>query len=250
MVKRIFCGLCLLLLFIGCGVKKKIVYSPIYESKRNYVKLMKTVDAKTGEPLEATYEHPQQLAEEKLRHWLSVIQFEHYQWSTFGLDDNWIKGRVFESQAINELAPSLADAFSKATASDVIQFGIVGQNGDTIGKMWVKDNQWVCELNRINGYNYQGKDAGRLDNLDWRLVEASGLKVEKNWTEKSFTVAINLQAEPGELQESKPPMKEKDAANSRQTTDQKLRQLKQWLDDGLITQEQYQQKVDSLLKDF
>ena len=255
MVKKI--SLLLGLLFIiGCAGKTKILYSPIYSSGRNYVKLMKTVDKKTGEPLEAAYDHPQELAQAKLQHWLNAIYYEHYQWSSFGFDNKWVKGRVFEPKIIAEIAPQLSRAFSQATASDIIQFSVNGQDGDTSGKMWLKDNQWVCELYQIEGYGYKGEDATKLDNHDWRLVEAGGLKVSEDWAKKCFLVAINLQTKLAELQQPQAdaatiaPLVTSTPIVPIQTTDQKLRLLKQWLDEGLITQEQYQQKVDSLLKEF
>jgi hypothetical protein len=244
-----------LLLLIGCGAKKKIVYSPVYSSGSNYVKLMKVVDEKTGEPLEAVYDHPRQLAPEKLSHWLDVLYYEHYQWNNFGLDNKWIKSKVFKSKAITELVPQLHNAFSQASASDIIMFSIAGKNGDTSGRMWVKDNQWVCELYQINGYSYKGKDSSRLDNNDWRLMEAEGLKITRKI--KCFVVTIDPDADLEEIQApiSVSTMTSRSSSTKAsgyqlQTTDQKLRQLKQWLNEGLISKQQYQKKVDSLLKEF
>ena len=51
----------------------------LYLKDKDYVKLMKEVDVKTGEPVESIYEHPQQLSPEQLKNWLGALYFEQYQ---------------------------------------------------------------------------------------------------------------------------------------------------------------------------
>ncbi len=268
MCRKISLGLCLLV-FSGCAAKSKAVYRPIYTSNHDYVKLMKEVDVKTGESLESIYEHPQNLTQEQFKHWLGAIYFEQYNWSSFGFDNKWVKKRVFEAKAIDELAPQLVRAFSQAGASDIVQFSITDRSGDNSGKMWIKDNQWVCELYQIDGYGFKGKDSTRLDNNDWRLVESKGLTIAHDRARKCFTVGIDLGTDLSQLQQVQTQTQQPEAENAPppspasyktelyhpsapnpqlQTTDQKMRLLKQWLDDGIITKKQYEQKVNSLIE--
>ncbi len=257
-----YCAVFILLFCAACGVKYTTVSSPVYSSDKAYVKLVKQVDDKTGQALNAVYDHPKQIKAEKLRLWLSLIGYEQYNWSSYGFDNKWVKQELFIPAALDEIIPQLALGLSKAASAEALAFSVPGRNsGNTSGKMWIKDGSWFCELTQVDGYNYKGDTPGKMDNHDWRLIATENIKVTENWQAKSYQVSILLDtdistfkkaASAGENQMPQAAMQpvENMPASNLKLTDQKMRMLKQWLKEGLISESQYSEKVKKLLENF
>lgn len=259
MKKRLAVLLCLFVAaaLVGCrSGSPKVVTVPVADVTDGMVKLQRNLSP-SGVPVNMDYQHPHQFDEETLRSELNMLVAMEHKWGKYGVGSKWTGKPAFSPADKEKLIPALTAAFETASRSDIIVINAPGRGGrPTRAEVFLKDGKMVWLFHEIDGTPFLGELPYRLDSKDWRIEEKSGMSVRNDERTQTVRVerdlAIEAQVttdvaretvyEPAPSRaEPVPPRQapEEAASHSMEQLDKKLETLKEWKDEGLITDEEY-----------
>jgi hypothetical protein len=211
------------------------------------------------------YEHPREFTEEALRSEIDLLEVVKHKWGKHGMGSSWAGTPVFTEAAKEQLVPALVAAFARASRSDKLVFEVPGRGGKpTRGDIYLKDGKLVWIFREIDGMTYLGEMPYRLDSEDWRIEEKAGMsvrnveqtqtvKVERDLgvtpTDIEPAVAQEKTREPAPAPEPRP-MPEETVSRGMEQLDKKLETLKEWRDEGLITDEEYAKEKARIIEEL
>ena len=254
--------LLLAILCTSCAAKIKNVV--IEDDDPEHIWLQYMVD-KDDQIMKQGFAHPAQIAPERMRDMLSELAYEEYNFMA------WRKaGPVFSEREASRLATALTEALAQATADQWVHFAVTDMKQEllfktkhlTDGICYVKDNKLNIVLGNMNlELINQDRDLYRADPRDRVYTDSKRLalkpdqgidappivpgdkwleKARRNWVRIDLaTFAPTVSAE--EATPTPEPVKD---------TAARLQELKDLLDKGLITQEEYEQKRKEILGDL
>jgi hypothetical protein len=186
---------------------------------------------------------------------LDLLIVRQYEWGKFGEKSKWPPRPAFPHDVYDQLVPALVTAFKDASRSDRIVFDVPGKgDASTRGYVYIKDNELIWIFETMDGMPYVGRDPFKLDGKDWTIEEKTGMTVRKDQRNKIVKVKRDLATAPEVVPEvarqvapspgpatSAVPREAPDEGLSRgmDQLDKKLETLKEWKDEGLITDEEY-----------
>ena len=244
----------------GCG--PKTVTTLIHKDSLFELQLQRTV-GKDQKPVDAGYQHPLSLSPEEMNRLLKSIQIR-YRPGIFQLlfsEPHPETVQAFSDEEIQHMSTGISKALATATAADRINFKLKHPRGIftpslTTGVIYVKEDRWVIILGNYHYASPAGADnryeqlTDPLDSQDGQTVAIiPGVFQEPFQTErrslKNRGVSIDYKAllashpeQPTQTPDIPPGLEEK------------LNTLKRLRDQGLITEEDYQEKKKELLKEF
>lgn len=254
--------LLLVLLCASCATKIKNVV--ITDDNPEHIWLQYAVD-QNEQTIPQGFAHPAKLAPEQLQAMLKELAYEEFSFMS------WHKaGPVFSDRETVRLATALSEALAQATADQWVHFAITDMKQQllfktrhlTDGICYIKNNRLNIVLGNMNLelinpdrdlYRADPRNKIYTDSIRLTLKPEQGItappivegdkwlgKPRRNWVQielTTFTIApVVEQAEP-----TPPPAKD---------NAERLRELKKLYDDGLITEEEYEQKRKDILGDI
>lgn len=264
MNKRLAVLLCLLMAsaVIGCrSGSPKVVTVPVADAADGIVKLQRNVNS-SGVPVNMDYQHPHEFDEETLRNELDMLVAMEHKWGKYGVGSKWAGKPTFSPADKEKLIPALAAAFKSASRSDMIVINAPGRGGrQTRADVFLKDGNMVWLFHEIDGIPFLGELPYRLDSKDWRIEEKSGMIVRNDERTQTVRVERDLAIEPqyttevaretvSEPAEPAAPREapEEAVSSSMDQLDEKLETLKEWKDEGLITDEEYSKEKTRIIE--
>ena len=246
----------------GCGAK--LTTTLIQKDSLFEVYLQRTV-SKDDQPMDAGYQHPISLSPEEIHQLLQSIQIR---------PQAGILQKVF-SESYQEIQPAFSDeeiprmeagiskALASATSADRINFRLKHPRGIftpsiTTGVVYVKDDRFALIL---GNYQYIPNPDARdmynqfLDPLDTQGMQTAtivpGLFQELLQTDRRSLKNRGLSIDYKGLLAFQPQQQLKtQETQTPPDLEEKLTTLKRLRDQGLITEEDYQEKKKELLKEF
>ncbi len=251
--------LLLTILCTACAAKIKNVV--IEDDDPEHIWLQYLVD-KDDQIVAQGFAHPAQIAPERLRDMLGELAYEEYNFMA------WRQaGPVFSEREASRLATALTEALAQATADQWVHFAVTDMKQEllfktkhlTDGICYVKDNKLNIVLGNMNLelinpdrelYRADPRDKVYTDSKRLALKPDQGIdappivpgdkwleKARRNWVQIDLTTFKTVTT----VEEATPtPEPAKDTAA-------RLQELKDLLDKGLITQEEYEQKRKEIL---
>jgi len=258
----IFLCLFVATMVIGCRSHSPKVVTVTSADVPDIVKFHRSMDA-SGVPVNMDYEHPHEFTEEAMRSEIALLEVMKHKWGKHGMGSNWAGTPVFTEAATEQLVPALVAAFGKASRSDKLVFEVPGRGGkQTRGETYLKNGKLVWIFQEIDGMTYLGQMSYRLDSEDWRIEEKAGMsvrnieqtqtvKVERDLgvspTDIEPAVAREKAPEPGSETKQVP---EEAVSSTMDQLDKKLETLKEWKDEGLITDEEYAKEKTRIIEEL
>ncbi len=214
-------------------------------------------------------EHPHNFEEEEIFNKLLSLKYKRI--ALFSKEK-----KVFDRKLAEEITPLFVKAFNKAGRRDIIQFDVQSANGRILGDVFIsrKKINWV--FNTLNGASYEkGNSRDYLDS--WKLVllkgqkyhgekELFGIRIAKNWiiypVNKSWPVTdpfkeyqMNTPIDDEFMDSNSNEMESSDSANEpnintnprQEEIETQFQRLKNLMEKGLITKEEYKAKKMGLL---
>jgi hypothetical protein len=262
MKTRLSILLCLFIavMVIGCRSRSPKVVTVTLTDVPDIVKLHRTMSA-TGVPVNMDYQHPREFTEETIRSEVGLLEVMKHKWGKHGMGSNWAGTPVFTQATTEQLVPALVAAFGKASRSDRLVFEVPGRGEKpTRGETYLKDGKLVWVFQEIDGMTYLGEMPYRLDSEDWRIEEKAGMSVRNNEQTQTVRVERDLGVTPADIEpqvarekapEPAPEPKqvpEEAVSSSMDQLDKKLETLKEWKDEGLITDEEYAKEKTRIIE--
>jgi len=252
---------------------KKVDIRTVWETENGTIRLVKEIGKAKG------YHHPKEFYEDEMSQILSSLYYSQHEYL------HWRHStRVFEENQVRSLARPFQEAFLKAGPDDSVEFyfvartqklfGIAGESRAVRGRAFIENGDLHFQFDQM--YQVQDEDPSKSENIDnyssqmsWKLAPVKGQRYgmerdvlgkereNRHWvcinlqetlssTPKADTDLQPAQVTPPATQEA-PPSK---TVVPEATASQKLRDLKKMLQDGLITQEDYDQKKSEILKSY
>jgi hypothetical protein len=246
----------------GCG--PKTVTTLVHQGSLIEVKLQHTI-GKDQKPVDAGYQHPIALSPEEIEQLLKSIQIR-YRADIF---EKIFSGsrpeteRVFSDEQVTQMSVGISKALAAATSADRINLWLKHPRGIltpaiTTGVIYVKDNRLVIVLG-----NYQYIPPAGVDNLHDRLTDPLDVQGAQTVTMIPGPFQELLQTDRRSLKNRglsvdykgllafrpQQPLKTEESKTP-PDLQEKLTTLKRLRDQGLITEEDYQEKKKELLKEF
>ena len=250
----------------GCtkaGIKQQV----IFEMGRDHVYLVHEQD-KDGNVLPKGFNHPAQFSPEQVDQLLESLRYSEYSFFKWRGDK-----QVFVESERKKLSKHLSQAFEATGPDNWIKFAVTAKKRDlllptrrlTDGYMFVTDGRLNIVLANLNFELSDTEDSYGGDPRDRYALGALRLKEAENMTHPAVDptdellkrphnnwIVINYEkifaeqeAEAGEGEKV-----ERVETKPEKTVDERLLELKELLDKGLITQEDYDRKKAELLKDL
>jgi len=245
----------------GCAtVTKKVV---VFNERNDHVWLQ--YEAHKGEVVAQGYAHPATLTAAQFEAMLKAVHLEEY--SFFKWRDN---GRIFVEEERKKLAPRLVEAFAKATPDQWVHFAVSGHKRDLIfqtlmatdGVCYFKDGKFHLILGNVNleliqpdkdKYNSDPRERYVFNSRRLQINPEKGYdkppidkgnpyfeKERRNWL--VFDLSTFFTSVDAAIEQPAAPTPEPGDVGTR------LQKLKELLDQGLITQEEYEQKRKQILE--
>jgi hypothetical protein len=260
-----------LLAAAGCGSTLRQI--DLYKGESVQVSLREVVEGGRARP--QGYGHPASLAPEEVHSMLGAVGFEEFAY--FSWRD---KGPLFTEGELSQLAPKLVEGLRKATADQWVYFSVSGMRSWlgiatarlSDGICFVKDGKFNLVLGNISFALTQQAtgtaEPSRIDPRDQKTLEnvrltgkTSGLRVAPppvvrgdRWlgSERRNWLVFDLAA-PAALVPPQPPSVAAPGPGTLEPsvpegTAERLRRLKDLLDQGLITPDEYEKKRQEILK--
>jgi hypothetical protein len=276
-----------LMLFIAVGClfnknyRKSNIVGSVFNDQETSVEIREELD-ESGNAIKKDFNHPYYFTETGLTNILSSIYYKERGWLKG-------KGRrmLFRGEELKKIVPPIINAFSMATdPQDVLVFStshkILLTDRQSYFSMFILDNELHIVFSAIKtrksyteGRPYkQGNKSKLKDPLDvkkssfWSLIPEGGQRLAKgrqNWliidlSRNLFGVASNVDFSTDSVSTGA----DKRASERRVITDRsfveekkkyqdvrgKLRELKDLRDEGLISEEDYEEKKKKFLKEF
>ncbi|HEX9759189.1 MAG TPA: SHOCT domain-containing protein [Nitrospiria bacterium] len=269
---------------LACG--PKVITTKIHEDPSFKVYLIQT--PKNEDPLPAPpYQHPLQFDESQMEQLLGSIQIQYSKRKLSRLFSNKKPDQepAFSEEEIKHLALPMARAFGQATPKDKIHFQLdhrvsVFRGGRSTGVLFAKNDRlhfilgnyrYIPGVKRTDIYReindriqkpsvgvdnpLNTKDIGNVSltpSSFQKLHEIEEEKLNGRWLAIDYT---QLLQSPSPAQEEKTPkvhlnLTLPSAPKGEPSLEERLRTLKQWREEGLISEEEYSEKKQDLLKEF
>lgn len=248
--------------------KTTIIYT---DNRFNWVKIVE-MNKKDSEKIKPTL--PAVFTEEQLRAILKEIKLSR----SVIMKKEVETQDIFDERGINFLAPKLVDALAKATDKDVVEFSyltkdpifILRDDRLTIGRVWVKDTDLYFAFDKLfaqllGDYDKRGdfsKSIARAKGLRLSLDVRDGQSYGETTgelvidTTRDFTKPA-VETTDTEIATTKTPEKTAEAKSTAKSTPlpepvrtvrDRLKELDQLKEDGLVTEKEYNQKKRDILK--
>ena len=269
---------------LACG--PKVITTKIHEDP--YFKVHLKQNPKNKDPLLAPpYQHPLPFNEKQMEHILGSIQIQYSKGKLSRLfsDKKPEQEPAFSEKEVKHLAPPMAQALNQATPNDRIHFHFdhrvsVFRGGRSTGILFVKNDRlhfilgnyrYIPGVKRTDIYRQindrirkpsigvdnplNTKDVGNVKLTPGPFQEFHEIE-EKKLKERWLVIDYNqLLQSPGPAPEEKTqkfelPLSHPPAARTDPSLEERLRTLKQWREEGLISEEEYSEKKQELLKEF
>jgi hypothetical protein len=245
---------------LGCGAK--MATTLIQKDSRFEVYLLKTI-GKNHQPVDAGYQHPVSLSPEEIHRLLQSIQVRYQA----GILQQVFAGSrqeiqpAFSDEEIQHMVSGISKALTSATSADRIGFRLKHPRGIftptiTTGVVYVKDDRFGVIL---GNYQYLPTPDANMgydslsDPLDpqgiqtvtivpgpfQELYQSERSRQRNRWLLIDFKTLLSSSPEQ--------PIKAPEVPAG---LEEKLSTLKRLRDQGLITEEEYQEKKKELLKEF
>jgi len=247
------------LLAAGCAGKIKTI--KLTNADPEHIWLQYFVD-QNDNPVPQGYQHPAQLTPDQFKKILEAVAFEEY--SFFA----WRKvGRVFADPEVKRLQESLAQALGQATADQWAHFAIIAMRREllsitatphlTDGVCYIKDGKFNLVIGNVDFeliepdrelWRRDPRDRFGFDSIRLRVDPEHGIDIPPivegdKWFKKRRVNWLVF-----DLAKFLTPPVEEQATPEPGSVAERLRELKQLLDQGLITPEEYEQKRKQILE--
>lgn len=223
----------------------------------------------------APYDHPLEASPPLLQHILESVRVSPRKGILNTLFSSKEKDRLlFNMETIRLLSVHLSSALAKATPSERAVFYQAIPNSAakvfvTSGFLLVKDRQLHLRVDHYRVPHRKGSPLHRVGNdlppsekvkYNFTLSENAQMKHRRfknalglpgsdpHWLVMSYEDDFTVPSSPSPL--SAPPAIRDEAENAAEDLEGKLRMLKRFRDEGLITEDEYIEKKGALLKDF
>ncbi len=244
----------------GCGAK--ITTTLIQKDSLFEVYLQRTI-SKDEQPVDAGYQHPVSLSPEEIHRLLQSIHIRY----EVGILQRILSGSYKETQTafseeeITHMEAGISKALASAIPADQINFRLKHPRGIftpsiTTGVIYMKDDRFVVMLGNYQYIPLPDKNVGYgqfSDPLDTQgvqtvtivpgpfqeLYKSERSKLKNRWLLIDYKALLSSSLE----QQTKTP-------ETPAGLEEKLNTLKRLRDQGLITEEDYQEKKKELLKEF
>jgi hypothetical protein len=257
---RIVGAVCVWVLLWGCGgkmVTTLIQKDPLFE-----VYLQRAV-GKDDKPADAGYQHPISLSPEEVHRLLQSIQVRYQPGilhQIFSGSDRQIQP-AFTHDEIQRMEAGISKALESATSADRVSFRLKHPRGIftpsiTTGVVYLKDDrftvilgnyQYIPSLDARDTYSQfsdpldtQGSQTTTIVPGPFQeLYKSERSRLKNRWLLVDYKALLST---PSQLKTETPQIPE--------SLEEKLNTLKRFRDQGLITEEEYQEKKKELLKEF
>ncbi|MCB9475889.1 MAG: SHOCT domain-containing protein [Deltaproteobacteria bacterium] len=262
--------LALAALMVSSCTKAGIKSSEVYRDDLDVIELAWETD-KDGNVVEASYDHPAQVDEKKLAAWLSSLTYSEYvffEWRK--------KNEVFDDQEVAKLAKPVSQALAKATSNQWVRFEVTSYKRDLLfkskrlatGWFWVEDGRLNLVLGNFrlelhkDEEAYPGDPRSKFSLMNYKLdpgsfygppaVEPSDdyrRKEHDNWLVvdvaalPDMPVKTDAAAAPAPTPTPVLPQEER-------TTAERLQELQNLHDQGLISDEEFEAKRREILDEL
>ena len=244
----------------GCGAK--MATTLIQKDSLFEVYLQRTV-GKDHQPVDAGYQHPTALSPEEVHRLIRSIQIRHQA----GILQQVFSGPypeiqpAFSDEEIRRMEAGISKALASATPADRIYFRVKHSRGIltptlTTGIVYVKDDRFGVILGNyrylpapdtnvtydpfLDPLDPQGNQTVRIAPGPFQeLYNSTRSSLKNRWLLIDYKALLSSSPE----QETKTP-------EMPQGLEEKLTTLKRLREQGLITEEEYQEKKKELLKEF
>jgi len=266
MKKSLFLLTLVLVAALGLSCAGKIKNIVLHDDDPEHIWLQYFVDD-NDEPVSMGYDHPAELTTEQVAKLLTAAEYEEFSFMAWRS-----KGRVFIDSEVEKLAKPLAEALAQATPNQWVHFAVTGQKVElffktrhlTDGICFIQDGRFNLVLGNMNVelinpdkelYKRDPRDRLYTDSLRLKVKPDLGIalppivqgdpwleKERRNWLTYDlvkFFAAGEPAAEPVEAT----PEPQPDAT-------ERLQKLKELYDNGLISEEEYEQKRKEILEDL
>jgi hypothetical protein len=259
---------CLVIVFTVTGCRSrspKVVTVPLPDVSGDAVKLQRSLSA-TGVPVNMDFDHPHDFSQQEMRNEIGLLVVRQYEWGKFGEKSKWIPGPVFPEAAQDQLVAAFVTAFKEASRSDRVIFDVPGKDGlSTRGRVYVEKGKLIWIFETVDGISHVGRDPFKLDGKDWTIEEKAGMDVTRDQRNKIVKVERDLAKKPPEPAEvaretvyrpaepaAAAPREapEEAVSSSMDRLDKKLETLKEWKDEGLITDEEYAKEKARIIEEL
>lgn len=255
------------LVFIAFGAGCATTVKKVVVQKNRNEHTWLQYEVTKGEIVKQGYDHPSTLTVEQIDDLLKAVHLEEL--SFFKWRDT---GSVFVEEERQKLAPRLAEALAKASSDQWVHFAVTGHKRELIfetymqtdGLCYIKDGKFNLVLGNVNyelikherdKYNTDPRERFVFNSRRLLANPAMGYdkpaivaddrylkKERRNWLVfdlGTFFTAVDAADQTPEPVQPAPT-----------DTASRLEKLKQLLDQGLITQEEYEQKRQKILEEL
>jgi hypothetical protein len=269
---------------LACG--PKVITTKIHEDP--YFKVHLKQNPKNEDPLlSPPYQHPLPFNENQMERILGSIQIQYSKRKIDRLfsDQKPEQEPAFSEKEVQHLAPTLAQAFNRATPKDKIHFQYdhrlsVFRGGRSTGVLFVKNDRLhfilgnyrhIPGVKRTAIYR-QIKDRIRKSSIGvdnplntkdvgnakltpgpfQELYAVEDKKLKGRWLVLDYNRLLQSSGPATEekIKKFQLPLSHPPAPETGLSLEERLRILKQWREEGLISDEEYSEKKQELLKEF
>lgn len=208
--------------------------------------------------------HPVQISEKQVQIHLLALEYKPFKTKSKVTP-------VFTKDQIKEVSHLFTKGLNRAAPQKFLHFELRAEKGMTEGDVFAADGYIHWRIWTINGINYSNDPLG-IRKKTWRLIlspaghryfnsSSGGQKKKQNWIVADFDIAkyqkrrktkrkLSTKNSKKVSQNQSKPEKPKVSNELKKTIKEKLILLKQLFDQGLINEEEYDEKKKEVMKRF